>query len=151
MLKKNEIDFDIIQEPWNSYELEEGILLKIRFILKKVIKEGTNYDYTLGSQNLTTVTHVPGKLKGPKTNQQFSPEELESNIINENVSFNVLREGWNKYIIEDGTRIRIKISLTKVSKTAKFDKDGNPIYIVNTSTKVTIIPPTPLEEDKDPI
>ena len=31
------IDFDVLKEPWNKYELKDGSTLKTKFVLKKVL------------------------------------------------------------------------------------------------------------------
>lgn len=41
-----------------------------------------------------------------------------------------MSEEWNEYILEDGTRIRLKFTVVRISKTDKFDRRGESIYLV---------------------
>lgn len=50
-------------------------------------------------------------------------------------------EEWNEYIAEDGASIRVKLVVVKVSRTDKTDRDGEPIYLVQTSVLPQILPP----------
>ena len=36
MVKIRSIDFEIIKEPWNKYQISDGSILRTRTILKKV-------------------------------------------------------------------------------------------------------------------
>lgn len=143
MSKGTEINFEIIREPWNFYELEDDIVLKNRLVLKRVFrkKEDTGIGYSLGSQNLTVITHVPDKLKGPESERKISQVNLREHIVRDNVRFDTLREEWNEYVTEDGASIRLKLTLVNVAKTSLYDKEGDPIYIANTSTMANIRPP----------
>lgn len=55
--------------------------------------------------------------------------------------YNTLAEEWNEYVVDDGTRIRMKSTVSRVAKTSKFDKNGDPIYIVDTTVLAEIRPP----------
>jgi hypothetical protein len=50
------------------------------------------------------------------------PDELEE------LDFEIVREPWNKYKLSDGTILRSKTVVTKIYKTKKFNKYGEPIY-----------------------
>jgi hypothetical protein len=52
-----------------------------------------------------------------------------------------MAEEWNEYMLEDGTRVRIKSTLTKVSRTDKFNIKGEPIYLVEGSNMLEIKSP----------
>ena len=43
------------------------------------------------------------------------------------LGFNVEHEAWNVYVLEDGTRIKMRIMLTRVSLEG-VDENGNPWF-----------------------
>lgn len=143
MSSPQELNYDVIQEPWNSYELEDGLILKTRLIVKRVFrkKEGSKGGYDIGSQNLTVLTHIPESLIGKKAQRKYSQKEIASAVIRDNVRFKVLREEWNEYSVEDGANIRVKLTVMNVGKTSLFDENGEPIYLVNSSTMIQLRPP----------
>ena len=39
--------------------------------------------------------------------------------------YSTLAEEWNEYIVDDGTKIRIKTTVTNVKKSDKFAQNGD--------------------------
>jgi len=145
MYREHELDFEIVREPWNRYSLKDGSYVKSRYILTKVkrmepTQRGEKHSYGAEGQTVTVITNVPENLKGPPSTRAYSPEELSSSIVVDEVEYNILSEEWNEYVVEDGTKIRIKDTVTKVSRTNKCDQGGNPVYIVQHSTLVGVKP-----------
>jgi len=132
MTEYRELGFEVIREPWNKYELPDGSTLKIKLVLtrvfRKVAKEEVSYEFD--TQNITCLSFVPKEAKGEPTERGYTSEELSSSIIEDNVKYITRLEEWNEYILEDGTKLKLKLTVSKVSKTNKFDKRGEPIYIV---------------------
>jgi len=126
-------DFKIIRELWNVYLLSDNAILKTRLILIKVIFEGideaNNPIYLMNSDNVVGVLSPEGALGKPST-KRYTPEERVS-AIEQDLDFETKEEGWNKYELNDGATIEIKLVLTKVSKTSLYDSRGEPIYLVN--------------------
>jgi len=139
-----DLDFDVVREPWNKYELEGGPLLRAKYVLmgvKKRIEPDGRISYGIKGQNVISVSHVPDELKGPPSKKRYSPEELEASIVKEDIRYSTLREEWNEYVAEDGARIRIKFTVVKVSMTNKTDSEGDPIYLIRSSSLPQIQPP----------
>lgn len=142
--KVTELDFDVVREPWNKYELFDGSILWTKHILLKIFKRESaegRVGYELEGQHISSIHHVPDHLKGPRSETRYSEEELRSSIIEEDVKYNTLAEEWCEYVAEDGTRIRIKSTVTKVSRTNKTDRRGDPIYLIEQSILPIIKPP----------
>ena len=63
-----QIDVNQSNEKWNEYLLEDGTVLKMKLVLKKVLRVDGEYDqegnpvYVMQSTNVTTV-NVPNPLK----------------------------------------------------------------------------------------
>ena len=57
---------------------------------------------------------------------------LQSSIVKD-VSFTIITQDWNEYVVDDGTTIKIKPLVVKIAKTSKFDSNGFPKYICEIS------------------
>lgn len=137
-----ELDFEIVKEPWNKYNLVDGSNLKMKYILKKVrrrIPEQGKPSYGLKSQNLIEAYNVPKSLRGPPAKVPLPPSGLKS-AKKQEVGFTTLIEEWAEYLVEDGTRIRAKCSLIEVFRTEKTNPEGEPIYLANHSITLNIKP-----------
>lgn len=123
-----EMDFEIIKEPWNKYQLEDGSLLRLKnpaiktYKSKKVDQFGIPM-YGFAGTALISAT-VPKELLGTPS----ADEKVESSDITNEVRFTTVCEDWCEYRLTDGAILRAKTVVTKVFKTKKFNKFGEPIY-----------------------
>ena len=145
-LDETELDFEILREPWNKYSLKDGAYLKSRFILLKIKRRlvpatvtEKKTEYGFEGQNLNVIYNVPAELKGPLSNQQYSVQQL-SEAKKDEIAYDTLSEEWNEYVLEDGTTMRIKSTVSAVSRTDKVDKNGDPIYFVTNSQILGVKP-----------
>jgi len=126
-------DFDVENEYWNLYQLEDGTILKHKMVLVRVVKEEVDETgrpvYGLAIQGIVG-TIPPKELRGEPSTRRYSPKELSDSIIKEDMKFKPKEEHWNRYKLRNGTTIEIKPILTMVSKTDKFDERGEPIYLI---------------------
>lgn len=139
-----DLDFDVMREPWNVYQLEEGPILRIKYVMTRVLRKkeaGGRVGYAFKGQNVVSFSHIPDELKGTPTQAIYSPMELQTSIVNDDVRYSTLIEEWNEYYTEDGASIRVKLTVVKVSRTNKTDKEGDPVYLVKTSLLPQIQPP----------
>jgi len=142
-LKEWEIEFEVLREPWNKYSIEDGSYIKSRFIITKFKKrEPTTADEKLGygfeGQNIAVSYNVPTELKGTPSTKQYSHQELSEKA--EDMRYSIVSEEWNEYVLEDGTVVRIKSSVIEVLRSDKFDRNGDPVYYVNTSQLLGVKP-----------
>jgi len=140
-----ELDYEIIREPWNRYELDGGAHLKVRYILSNITKkpglEPSKPHYDVKGQNLSEVYRVPIDQKGPPSEKDYTPQELEAAIDDDDVKFSTLNEDWNEYFAEDGTRIRLKIMPVTIRKSKLCNREGDPIYNIQLTIVPQIKPP----------
>lgn len=137
------IDFEVVRESWNKYELHDNSILKSKYVLQRLFKtQGTDNksNFQIEGQILTVIL-TPDTLKGPVDDHVYSPEELSASIVNDDVRYTTLAEEWNEYIADDATKIKIKTIVSHVRKTSKFDKNGDPVYIVDNSALIQTRPP----------
>ena len=94
-----ELDFEVIKEPWNKYNLMDGSNLKTKTVLMKVSRrtpEQGKPSYNIRSKNLVTAYNVPDNLKGPPAKGPVPPQDLKS-VKKQEVGFSTLYEGWAEY------------------------------------------------------
>jgi|ERR1700730_4136895 hypothetical protein len=134
------LDFDVVREVWNRYELADNAILKSRVILTEVIKT-TLTNQASYSFDFHPVNVVLTRERGTPDNHSYSPQELQQAITREDVRYTTQSEEWNEYVSDDGARIRVKATVVRVSKTSRFNAKGEPIYFVESSTMVSVKPP----------
>lgn len=131
-----------MKEKWNKYLLEDGVLLKLKFVLKKLfeVKEtDTQGQMSFDFQNVITLGRVPERLRGPSSIEPL--RILPDNIIQKHLDFDIENEYWNEYILhDDHRRVKIKLSLKNVDKSNLFDKHGEPVYSIGHGLEVVVLP-----------
>lgn len=65
----------------------------------------------------------------------------DRSIEAEDMEFKTGREDWNEYQVEDGFAVRIKLVVSSILKTGERDPQGNPVYIVQSTNIVKVLPP----------
>lgn len=128
------VNFDIVKEDWTIFELDDGTILKAKFVLKIVLKrKDTIGDYSLNSDTVTAVV-VDKKWWGPRSDREYSLKELMAAIEAEDIPFKTKTpDVWNVYKLKDGTTLSVKIELASVSRTKLYNRMGERIYVLNTA------------------
>lgn len=134
------LDFTVVREDWSRYDLADNAILKVKIVLKKVRKtqQGQQASYSIDLQPISVV--LTNEHGTPDTSVH-SPQELKASITQDDIRFTTVSQDWNEYVVDDGTRIKIQPIVMRVSKTSKFDKFGDPIYLIDTQGTVQIQPP----------
>ena len=143
------VDFEVVREGWNRYRLEDGTILKTKFVLisvtmeknyKKIMErakteKGLKMGFGFKSQNVIGVeAHM--RLRGESDTKTYTIGELRSSIVKEDLDFEVQTEIWNVYKLKNGITIKVRNSPINVSRTSKFDNRGLPIYLVDWTADV---------------
>ena len=142
MGKDRLIDFEILKEPWNKYQLSDNSVLKTRTILKSIrrITQKNETQYQMDAQSLTVVHADPALRKSPNPNQ-ISNDEILKNIEVEDMRYNSLAQESNEYQLDDGTKIKIHNNISSISRSSLKDQYGDPIYSVLFSNQILIKSP----------
>jgi len=136
------IDFEVEEEPWNKYEISDQTILKTRYILKTVTRSMVNGKNNYSGDGIPlTIIMVPGKLKGQPDTKKYSPKDIQASIDKPDMKFRISHEDWNEYRLDDGATIRMKSTLTNISRTKLFDAKGDPIYYVLTNMMIQVKEP----------
>ncbi|MDE1816724.1 MAG: hypothetical protein KGI11_09225 [Thaumarchaeota archaeon] len=140
-----DLDFTILSEEWNEYELKDGATIRARIVLTRIARDP--YDpKNLGFEfsNPVWVVRAPVSLRGdPDPTQHGQP--LSGSKYEVHVDRN--HEPWNAYrIIKTGQKLKIKLTVNEVSRYVnKFDAKGMPLYNVPTGVAVNLSEPDPNE------
>ena len=150
------VDFSIVKEKWNKYKLEDGTQLKTKFNLLTVhfekdtdelmeefdpnneglIEIGTNiniqHKIVIGVSSPENLQGIPNEKKGQDLREQIDKEDLD--ILEP-------REPFFEYRLKNGFILKGKAVLMHVDRTNVYDSRGMPIYLVNHSIEMKMIPP----------
>jgi hypothetical protein len=147
-----ELSVDVIREGWSIYKVKDKfeVTLRVKLVLLKAFVEGIdstgNVTFGAGAKLLLTVS-VPPELKGSRTTQSYTDQEIASSIVAEDLPFETVREDWNEYKSAEGITLGVKPIVTTVSRTSKYDMNGDPVYYVkHQSAQKAKVPPEVLEK-----
>lgn len=146
-----DMDFEVRQEVWNIYELEDGSTIRFKGVLVRVLRDPkipehhsldipqNMQQFQLRFQNIVIVKS-PISLKR-ESSGPISPQDIE--VANKlDVRFNPFCEGWNIYVLKDGVEFRVRHNVSVIEKVeGQFDEMGNPVYRVNSVPAITAFPP----------
>jgi hypothetical protein len=136
------LDFKVIKEFWDIYDLTDGTKLKNRVILTGVKKPYKNNaindnklnelnEYEFDFQSIQSFIFSK-KSKGNPHIKLYTKQELDSSYTIE-VAFNTISEKWNEYTINDNkTKLKLKLrsTVTQIQKSNIVLQNGDPIYNV---------------------
>lgn len=92
--KGKPIDFDVVREPWQKYELHDNTIVKTKLAITKIYKkldENGKPNYTIDAQNLTALL-APSESRGPPDTNSYTPQQYEQSIIQDDVKYSTLSE-----------------------------------------------------------
>jgi hypothetical protein len=139
------LDFKVIKEFWDVYDLTDGTKLKNRVILTGVRKPDKNNDnkineYEFDFQSIQSFIFSK-KSKGTPHIKLYTEQELDSSYTIE-IVFNTISEKWNEYIINgNGTKLKLKSTVTQIQKSNIVLQNGDPIYNVKIKILSKVIRP----------
>lgn len=156
-IKQELLDFEILRENWNTYELEDGSIIKSKFILSQLIKSEKTApqddDLNLGfmePRNITTV-FAPIEKRG-KPDRNYSVSELEKFVINKECKIKKQTRTDPTIYKTEKMLIFVHSILNKIEKTSKYSSAGMPLYIIRSSNQIIISSIPPLEDlEKKPV
>jgi hypothetical protein len=67
-------------------------------------------------------------------------------IWGEEVEFETEKEGWNIYVLHDGTTIKLKTVITAIARLEAWKPDGEPLYHIQSSNIATADVPDRLKK-----
>lgn len=136
------LEFKVIKEVWNEYELNDGTKLRGRMFLTRISedknapkaespksgKKLVNYNFSFGKH--FEVFAPKDQLSGPTGH--IPPSHSIPDDKKSEVDPILLSEPWNSYeIVKNGTVIKIKLVVSEIFKVdGIYDQFGQPYYIL---------------------
>lgn len=124
-----EVDFCVIKEDYSRYLLDDGTLIKVKIVVRKIFTspvitpEGYPTDTVFAADNAVTAL-VPANLKRPTSTEPYNPATDKGSEIN----FTEQKINTQEYQTDNGLRVTIRPVLTKVFRYDKYNQFGEPVY-----------------------
>lgn len=135
----DDLEFRVVEEHWNDYEMSDGFRMIARPVLIKVMRPRSprpqppqpQRQLGIATQDLFIVTAAGGP-RGPPS--PLRPEEISGQVPVDRVPLRIERsnERWNIYEVPGtGDLIRIRLMVTDVFRVPnRFDRFGYPALII---------------------
>ncbi len=137
-----ELEFSVEQEEWNRYDLKDGVTIRGRLFLSRIIRnpyvpKEMSFDFSIP----VWVVSAPVVLRGEPDTR--SPAELQADHAKASkyeVHINNSHEPWNVYrILKTGQKLKIKLTIQEINRfTDKFDQHGMPSYNVPNGVSISL-------------
>lgn len=132
------LDFEVVEEKWNKYELADLTVLRARIILTRIMtaRFGPVGQYGISAQTIFAATAPPEKRGQP---MQIPPAPEWESMPKDPVKILTNSEPWNKYRIpKSGDVLQVKLVVTEVFRVKdQYDNFGEPFYIVTSGPLVS--------------
>jgi hypothetical protein len=132
MPESKDINFDVVNEEWNIYKLEDNTLLKIKIILLRIIQEGSDPRGNPVAGTLVNTVVAPIPPEGLRHLKAITP------IFD--LKYEIIKETWNEYNTEDGFVIKIKPNISQIDRLDKIDPRGDPLYGMSMQPSIKRMP-----------
>lgn len=114
------------------YKLDDGTIVSAVIDINYIVQNRfASSGHSMNSTENIAV-YVPTQNLMPEKYAIVSPEELRSssNIMIENVKYEVLREDYSTYTLSNDMILSLKTVVGQISKTKFFNQIGQPIYLI---------------------
>lgn len=136
------VDFQVVKENWQKYQLSDGTVLRAKLVLTNVLKARTQvnpltgeplYQWFVATPTPFSLVSWPEQLRGQPTTVQITNELIGQNI-DENVGFDMVgkEDEWNIYSLTDGTNLRLRLNITNIQRIKLHGLTGEPLYNMQT-------------------
>lgn len=124
-------------EP-SFYKLKDGTIIKALIHVNHLVPDPRSpQGFGVNSTNIV-ICYVPKEKRNPMAFQPYSPAELQSGIIDDDMEPEPLRENFSVYDLSNGMVLSVKTIAGQISKTKFYSQEGDPIYLVNTTPIVKV-------------
>lgn len=126
--------FDVIEEQWTDYELEDGTLVRMRPVLVYLLPstgDGPNFRITNQIQTWSPPNLRDADGPSPPANRAELDEAAEGDPL----KAALLSEGVSRYKTPEGT-ISVRLAAKRFYRTDFYDENGQPVYLIQHSMDV---------------
>ena len=136
-----EMEFKVEEEDWNVYELEDGVTVKGRIFLSKIMRDPNDptkmsFDMSPPKWSVFAPLHLRGKPSGELLKDPAKQKTADKYKVHVDKS----HEPWNVYrILRTAQEVKIKLTIDEVLRFKDaFDLNGTPFYSVPNGIAVAI-------------
>ena len=113
------------------YKLKDGTILRVITTVTHLTPNPQSpQGFALNSFN-TIICYVPKEYRHPEFYKPFNNSDIKSNIMEEDMDIETLKEEFSVYSLSNGRTMSVKSIVAQVSKTKLYTPDGEPLYVVN--------------------
>ena len=143
MEQRHYVDFEIIKEGWDVYNLHDGTKIKIRNMLRLAwFTKGSQGEKKYSTDVSTDIVFMcEPNLQGEKNQTQFTPDQLQKNIDVENCRYDTLRYEPTEYLLDGNIKLLIHSNILSIARTKLFDSLGDRIYLVENDMSANLMLP----------
>lgn len=137
------LEFEVVREVWNKYELENKTIIKSRFYISQVIEIVRNgvISYEFKIQNQTSVQPAITDNKPDPSLSQSSVTIDVNKDLDKEMSFKSLFNKSQIYELENGTFLFLYEKVNKLWSTKKRDSQGITVYYLDFENKINVFKP----------
>lgn len=129
-----DLDYEIVQEGLNEYDLADGITVRGQILLAKIKRDPRDHRRIHADTVKHLNIHAPADLRGPPNMQESrSDEKHRIRVTKDHAPWSIYR------ILQTGQVLKIKLDLDGVYKFKDaYDEDGYPRYDIQSIAKVLV-------------
>lgn len=136
-----ELEFRIEEEEWNEYELDNGIKIKGRVLLGKIIRDPNdpkkmNFDISPPKW----VVYAPTQFRGIPSVELLKDPAKQKTAEKFRMHIDRSHEPWNRYtILRTGQEVKVKLTVDEIYRFSDaFDHNGCPFYQVPNGIQISV-------------
>jgi len=136
------IPFEVVSEPWSRYELSDATLLRVRFVLLRLVRAPSQdpqrpHGATMNSQVLIAV-EPPPQFRGGKPGPPLGPGQIEK-TLGDDLAVTVVSDAPSVYRFEEDRKLVVNTRVVKVQRSSESGPDGDRLYWVGTQSEVAVL------------
>ena len=123
------LEYEVIEEPWNIYKLEDGSTIRVKIVVSGILKD----DKGLVIQAKEVYSVIPNPEYVGVPSPPLKPKEkMDKYLEAEDLKIIEKTDYWNKYSIpSEKLTVSVRGEVVLVSRTSRHDEKGIPVYVVN--------------------
>ncbi len=136
-----EMEFKVEEEDWNEYDLDDGVRVKGRIFLAKIMRDPNNpkkvsFDITSPKWSV----YAPPHLRGTPSLELLNDVEKQKSHNKYKVHIDKNHEPWNIYrILRTGQEVKVKLTIDEIIRFDNaYDQNGSPFYSVPNGLAISI-------------
>lgn len=115
------------------YKLSDGTIIKAIVEIHALLPDPKNPDgFSIVSTNIINA-FTPKENRNPAAFVTYTNPQLNEGIVDDDVDYEVLRENFSVYELNNGFVLSVKTVVGQIQKSKFFTRDGEPVYKVNTN------------------